>query len=283
MAANPNPKHITAEMWWFIEELDKLDGADTVYAGSWGDFKPGYHCDAFNLRWHQDKTGQYIWRNDYSTKLPDDKVLGTPLEHYGAAVDLTFRSAQAGNSATIRKYGSRVRAAWLARDPRLKGWREVLIQGDSDAPADGYDFVSWTERTPDSTHTWHGHFSVQRKYVATRSVYEAMLSILRGEPLVVKGGEDMIFAIKDGDRKGYAGRAGGGTYEFAPDGGKLEQWRADQGGVATVWVAEAEVRSRLGIEVSSLQGGSGDGSLVPHTHTVAGIVTNPTVTGPATA
>jgi hypothetical protein len=258
MAANPNPSHITADMWWFIEELERLEGPDTVYAGSWGDFKPGYHCDAYNLWWHKDKSGVYTWRNDYSTKLPADKVLGTPLEHYGCAVDWTFLSAQAGNFANFRKYGNRIRAAWASRDPRLKGWREILCQGDADTSADGYDCVSWTERTPDATHEWHMHFSILRSYVATRSVYEAMLSILRGEQGTK--GEDMIFAISDGPRKGYAGRAGGGTYEFAAKAEDLEQWRKDQGGVATVYVPEADVRRRLGIEVSALMGGGGGGT-----------------------
>ena len=69
-------------------------------------------------------------------------------------------------------------------------------------------------------------------------------------------GEDMIFAIRGGARDGFAGRAGGGTYEFSPDGGKLEQWRADQGGVATVYVTEDDIKNgRIGVEVSTLRGG----------------------------
>jgi hypothetical protein len=193
MAQNPHPSHITPEMWWFIGQLDLLDGPDTVFAGAWGDFKPGGHCDAFNLYWHKDKSGAYSWRNDYTTRLPDDKVMGTDLQHFGAAVDLTFRSAQNGDFRTIRKYGSRVRAAWIARDPRLKGWREVLIQGDSDAPADRFDFVSWAESTSDITHTWHGHWTALRKYLRQIQIYQAMLSILRGETLAqwLAGGDEM--------------------------------------------------------------------------------------------
>lgn len=182
MAANPHPLHITAEMWWFIEQLELLEPDDTVFAGAWGDFKPGYHCDAYNLWWHQEN-GVYIWRNDYSIRLPDDKVMGTSLQHFGGATDWTFKSAQQGDSRNIRKYGARIRTAWLNRDPRLKGWREVLTQGDQDPQADGYDFVAWTERTPDLTHTWHFHFSCLRKYLRSLSVFQAMLSILRGETL----------------------------------------------------------------------------------------------------
>lgn len=180
MAENPHPNHITPEMWWFIEQLELLEPADTVFSGSWGRFKPGYHCDYWQL-WNHQVNGVYVWRNDYSIRLPDDKVGGTALEQFGAAVDWTFASAQAGNSTNIRKYGARIRAAWMTRDPRLKGWREILTQGDQDPQADGYDFVAWTERTPDLTHTWHFHFSCLRKNLRTLSVYQGMLAILRGE------------------------------------------------------------------------------------------------------
>lgn len=177
MAANPHPTHITAEMWWFVEELERLDPADTVFAGAWGNFKPGYHCDYHTL------LATPAWRNDYSVHLADDKVGGTWLQNYGAAVDWTSLSAQAGHYEKFKKYGQRVRAAWQAKDLRLKGWREVLCQGDSDPLADGYDFVYWSERTPDLSHTWHMHFSCLRKFLATKSVYQAMISILKGETL----------------------------------------------------------------------------------------------------
>lgn len=192
MAVNPFPTHITMEMWWFIEQLELLEGPDTVFSGSWGRVKPGYHNDYWEL-WNHKVNGVFVWRNDYSISLPEDKVGGTPLEQFGAAVDWTFKSAQAGDSRNIRKYGARIRTAWLKRDPRLKGWREVLTQGDGDPQADGYDFVNWTERTPDFTHTWHFHFSCLRKYLRTLSVFHAMLSILRGETLaqwLVGGDED---------------------------------------------------------------------------------------------
>jgi len=167
MATNPQPSHITAEMWWFIEEWERLE-AETVYAGSWGDFKPGYHADYAT-----------------SIQLADDQVgNGHPNEKMGAAVDITFPSAQRGNFTNIRKYSDRVRAAWKTRDPRLKGWREVLCNSsDGDAPADGFDFTNWTERSPDDTHKWHMHFSCLRKYLNVLSVFQAMMSILRGETL----------------------------------------------------------------------------------------------------
>lgn len=193
MAANPNPTRVSNELWWFIEQLELLE-PETVYAGSWGDFKPGYHTDYATSKKHPE------WQPDYSIQLPDDQVgNGHPNEKLGAATDWTFPSAQNGNYANIRKYTDRVKAAWKARDPRLKGWREVLgNSSDGDSGADGYDFVSWTERTPDSSHKWHLHFSCLRKYVNVLEVFQAMLSVLRGETLAqwqARKDDDMPKAI----------------------------------------------------------------------------------------
>lgn len=194
MATNPHPAHITAEYWWFIEALESLESADTVFAGAWGRNKPGGHCDAYGLWWHKDpKTGLYTWRDDYTLRHPDDKVLGTPLEQYGAATDWTFLSAQRGDFRNISKYGRRIAVAFANRDPRLKGWHEVLIQADMDKAPEGFNFRSWTTRVPDTTHEWHGHFTCSRKYLRTLSVFQAMISILKGETLaqwLAGGGDD---------------------------------------------------------------------------------------------
>lgn len=202
MGQNPQPAHITAGMWWFIEEWERMEPA-TVFAGAWGE-KPGYHCDAYGLWWHKDKSGVYSWRGDYSLQLVDDKVLGTPLEQFGAAVDITFPDAQGGNYARIRKYSDRVKAAWAARDPRLRGWREVLCNcSDNDSAADGFDIPGHYERTPDDTHKWHIHFSCQRKFLNDLTVWQAMISVLKGETLAQwlaggAGGEDNVKLFKSG-------------------------------------------------------------------------------------
>ncbi len=200
MAANPNPAHITAGMWWFIEEWERMVPA-TVFAGAWGRAKPGYHCDAYGLWWHKDGNGNYDWRDDYSLELGDDQVLGTPLEQYGAGVDITFPDAQGGNYTQIRMYSDRVKAAWKGYDPRLKGWREVLCNcTDSDSAADGFDIPGHYERTPDASHKWHIHFSCLRRYLDDMTVWQAMISILRGETLAQwqagGGGDDQVRLFK---------------------------------------------------------------------------------------
>jgi hypothetical protein len=247
MVANPHPDHITEEMWWFVGELELLDPVDTVFAGAWGNFKPGYHCDYHTL------VSTPAWRNDYSIHLAEDKVGGTWLEQYGAAVDWTSLSAQAGNFEKFKKYGTRVRAAWQAKDPRLKGWREVLCQGDSDPTADGYDFVYWTQRTPDLSHTWHMHFSCLRRYLATLDVYKAMLSILRGETLAqwLARGDDDVFFFQTEDQS--AGRMNGCTYEYAPDYPTLQKWQSAWPGTPTKKIRKADLEAGVyGVNMSRL-------------------------------
>ncbi len=116
--------------------------------------------------------------NDYSLRLPGDQ--GGDGNKY-CALDWVFPTAQRGSFAQIRKYGNRIRAAYERRDPRLTGWREVLIR--TDRGIEGFDFQGWFIRTPDDTHGWHGHFSVLRENVDIAAVYENMESILAGESL----------------------------------------------------------------------------------------------------
>lgn len=208
MAQNPQPDHITAGMWWFIEEWERMEPA-TVFAGAWGRAKPGYHCDSYGLWWHKDENGVYSWRGDYSLQLADDKVLGTSLEQFGAAVDITFPDAQNGNYTTIRKYSDRIKAAWVARDPRLVGWREVLCNcSDNDSSADGFDIPGHYERTPDDTHKWHIHFSCSRRYLGDLKVWQAMMSILRGETLAqwLAGGSNDMATVFRWDNKYWISR-----------------------------------------------------------------------------
>lgn len=169
--ANPDPGRITAALWYFVESCLAMQPG-TQYGGTFAD-KPGYHNTRNNL-YNQGRT------NDYSVRLAADKA--GPGDKC-AAFDWTFPDAQSGRYGTIVRYGERVRSAFRARDPRLRGWREVLIQADVDGDAEGFDFTSWSERTPDDSHLWHGHFSCLRQYLNDIAVMNGMLSILAGESL----------------------------------------------------------------------------------------------------
>ena len=165
-----------------MEALLALDPHDTVNAGIYGN-KPGYHNSRTGLL----NAGL---TKDYSIQLVDDKA---GPSNQGAACDWTFRSAQGGDFSNIATYGGRVAEAFRRRDIRLKGWREVLIQADLDRPPEGFDFVGWFTRTPDDTHSFHGHFSILRRYIQHWPTYEGMLDILAG-----KGHTDML-GLEKGD------------------------------------------------------------------------------------
>lgn len=113
---------------------------------------------------------------DYSLRYVWDK---RGNDTRARAFDWTFPDAQAGRYGTIRKYGNRVRTAYERNDPRLVGWREVLIR--TDRGIEGFDFVGRYVRTPDDTHGWHGHFSIMNEFVDDTWPYTNMLSILSGE------------------------------------------------------------------------------------------------------
>lgn len=171
---NPAPAVISAEMWRFRTYCLWLEpGSQDVDSGIYAN-KAGYHNTRKNLLANPN------WRNDYSIRLPADKE--GPADK-AAAFDWTFRTAQGGNYSRIIFYSDRVEAAFNRRDPRLYGFREVLCQADTDLQAEGFDFVSWTTRTPDDSHLWHMHFSKLRKYINDRRSYDAMLSILSGQSL----------------------------------------------------------------------------------------------------
>jgi hypothetical protein len=178
VAQNPDVARITDPMWRFMEALLRLEPG-TKNGGIYA-YKAGYHNTRRNLLNHRDANGDYPWRNDYSIRLPEDR---RGPDDKACAWDWTFPDAQAGRYATIIKYGDRIEAAFNARDPRLRGHREVLIQADPDTYAEGFDFVGWYRRTPDSSHLWHGHGSVLRAYVGEQWPYDNMLSILSGESL----------------------------------------------------------------------------------------------------
>ncbi|GIJ50038.1 hypothetical protein Val02_69240 [Virgisporangium aliadipatigenens] len=168
---NPDPSRITAALWYFAESCLAMQPG-TQYGGTFAD-KPGYHNTRNNLI-NQGRS------NDYSIRLAADRA--GPGDKC-AAFDWTFPDAQSGKYGTIIRYGERVRNAYRTRDPRLHGWREVLIQADWDNAAEGFDFTSWSERTPDDSHLWHGHFSCLRQYLNDMTVMRGMLSILVGESL----------------------------------------------------------------------------------------------------
>lgn len=137
--------------------------------------KRGYH-DTRKHHIQVGRTDDYSIRLDLDKKGPDDE---------SAAIDWTFRDAQAGDFTTISKYSKRLLAAGRVNDPRTYAMREFFGNADLDRDVEGWDYVRDEASSSDSSHLWHIHISIRRAYVNDRRAIDAILSILRGEALAV--------------------------------------------------------------------------------------------------
>lgn len=170
MATNPNPARITTQMWALWEGFDVIEPS-TVLGGIYAP-KTGYHDTRM-----ANPSGNYSVVLPVDKEGPDDKA---------AAIDLTFPDAQAKppNYATINKYSNRLYAAGKAgrtNDPRTIYMREFYGNIDTDREVEGWDYHNNRPATSDSSHLWHIHISIHRKYVNDPEMTRAILSILKGE------------------------------------------------------------------------------------------------------
>lgn len=251
--ATAGPRITTASAF-FMNELVKLEPG-TEESGIYAN-KPGYHnTRAGNIALDKVDNSSVP---DYSIRLPLD--LQGP-DDKAAAYDWTHEKAHSGNYASMAKYGARLGAAFKAKDPRLFGWREALGQTDTDATPEGLDFVYWTTRTPDGTHSWHWHFSELRAFVESMINKLCMLSVLRGESLadyLARGGQllggamatvtlDLNQLLGTAFPTDYAGRKIG---HFVMDLQNLRNWFTDTPGYVRKdngqpWVKDGSVADTL--------------------------------------
>lgn len=168
---NPNPSRVTDAQWRLWEELKRLE-PETELGGFYAN-KSGYHSTrADNDRFWP---GNYSVRDAVDRRGPADKTAG---------LDWTFPSAQRGDYTLISKYCRRLMASSVdLDDERLNGWREWYGQTDNDTAVEGWDCRYLEAVTSDSSHLWHIHFSETRELVGDWANKDALLSVLRGEPL----------------------------------------------------------------------------------------------------
>lgn len=175
MSANPNPSRVTQAIWGLWTWFDQLE--PTVSLGGIFAAKGGYH-DIRNGH-----------AGDYSVA-----EVGTDREGPGdkaSALDLTM------SAAAMRKYTTRLDVAARARDERLyisgqAVLREFIGTKDSTSVycyvlvggrARGLSADASADYGRDSSHLWHLHLSIIRKFAASSDAADRIYSVLGGESL----------------------------------------------------------------------------------------------------
>lgn len=152
-------------LWPGFKDIEPSVRLGGIYAN-----KPGYHNKRENLPSSDYSVGQFA----VDRVGPADEA---------SAIDLTFPDAQGGNYSTISKYSKRLYAARNEGDERTKFMREFFGQIDSDRSVEGWDYSKNRASSSDSSHLWHIHISIHRKYINSVTAMRAILSILKGETL----------------------------------------------------------------------------------------------------
>lgn len=137
--------------------------------------------------YHDTRTG--AGTRDYSVAEVADDRLGPADKASG--IDLTM------SDAAMRLYSTRMDNACRARDERLfidgrpvirefigtKDSRTVYCYVLTGGRARGLPADASPDYGRDSSHLWHMHISIIRRFLATKRAYEGLISILRGESL----------------------------------------------------------------------------------------------------
>lgn len=175
MASNPNPTRISAPMWRFWEEFSAFED-DAELGGIYAD-KTGYH----NYR-------DALSSTDYSVEEVANDRKGSGK--YADGIDLTL------NESNMKKYSNRLKTAYKSKDKRLfingePATREFIgtIDGDTvycymltGGIPQGVGSDSGEDWGRDSSHLWHIHISIIRKFGDNWQIFSGLLSILKGEP-----------------------------------------------------------------------------------------------------
>lgn len=253
--ANPDPAHITNEMWWLWQQLQALEPSSKL--GGVFAAKPGYHNTRGNLPSY-----------DYSVCDDPPDQDGPPDK--AAAIDWTFPDAQGGDYDRIARYTVRLLdSAQDPDDPRLNGWREFYGNADDDSYVEGWDIRYGCAATSDSSHLWHIHLSECRDQTTSQKNKEALLSVLKGESVSQwrgstgmesavllncpydKARQDLLYVGPTGEvwHRWFTGGintlwTGGGTSEnlggrVAP-GTLMATWHSDQGSIDIAGLGEPD-------------------------------------------
>lgn len=162
---------VTSSIRWLAQQMDNgiADLPSAVNSGIIGDEahnRSGYHFGAAEQR----------DSNNYSVTRFDDRRPQRTNDHAATAVDTSKNRAD-----MVRSWG-RVYRVWLNRasDPRAK-YLNAYNGWNGTGSAERLDFVTGARTVTDSSHTWHDHTEVRRRYADDMTAMRAIISILRGE------------------------------------------------------------------------------------------------------
>lgn len=161
----PGAGRATAAMTKLYNDLKKIPsgvGSGMIAA------KSGFHSSrAYNKAYH---SGDYSIRGSYNDGGPSDA---------GAAIDISMSSAQ------MKIVTKRFIAAMDRKDPRVSALKEFI------GTTDGRNVVRYTRETPtskperassDSSHLWHGHWSLFRDFVDDYDKIKGIADVALGKP-----------------------------------------------------------------------------------------------------
>lgn len=173
--ANPNPARIADLTWKFWLDFKALCPSaqlSGIYAN-----KPGYHNQRNAL-----PAGDYSRVLSLDLQGPGDKA---------SAIDLTLPLAD------MKKYSARLlNSGKDPNDPRGNYLREFYGNVDGNSYVDGWDFQRVGPASSDSSHLWHIHISFIRKYLNDPAMYRALMSILRGESVLVWKTKEWALSVR---------------------------------------------------------------------------------------
>lgn len=178
---------ISDVLWPGMKALEPKSELGGIYAN-----KRGYHNKRENLPMPGSTFDYSIDEFAIDKQGPADEA---------SAIDWTFPDAQGGDYKTISKYSKRLYAVRGGNDSRTVYMREFFGQIDSDSTVEGWDYGKNTSTTSDSSHLWHIHISIFRKYINSTGAMKAILSILKGETEAewkAANARDVVFQYFDG-------------------------------------------------------------------------------------
>ncbi|MFI6759355.1 hypothetical protein ACIBF5_09465 [Micromonospora sp. NPDC050417] len=160
---------VTAEMDWLGDELCRRTGRPRTAAGSKGDY---LHLSGAH------RSQEFIMQSQLCTNRAYTKQTGlTPdqLRHV-AGFDFT-----PGNTEAMIAQSQRLLAAMKAG--LLDEVLEIFCNVDGNNVVDGWDNVRNLAATADSSHLWHWHLSLDRRYCADRALMARIIAIALGDDI----------------------------------------------------------------------------------------------------